>query len=112
MKLKWKKTGRQVTAQGTTLTYEAEGSSLTIESRKRHLPHANNRPGTWDYTDYPVRYCRHELFRICRTLTEAKAYVEELEELAKEAPETTERNLLFYKELERVREGRAKYGKQ
>lgn len=51
--LKWTKTGRTVGPEGTTITYAAEGTGLTIESRKRHIPHAN-RSGYWDHTTYYI----------------------------------------------------------
>lgn len=51
--LKWTKTGRTVSPEGTTITYAAEGTGLTIESRKRHIPHAN-RSGYWDHTTYYI----------------------------------------------------------
>jgi hypothetical protein len=49
----WKKTGRQVTGEGTTIIYSLSGTDITVESRKRHIPHAS-RPGTWDHTSYFV----------------------------------------------------------
>ena len=53
MTLKWTKTGREVNQEGTTITYSAEGTDLTIESRKRHIPHAS-RSGYWDHTTYKI----------------------------------------------------------
>ena len=53
MRNRWIKTGKSVSAQGTTITYRLEGTPYTVESRKRHIPHAN-RPGTWDHTSYFV----------------------------------------------------------
>ena len=47
--MNWKKIGKVVNEEGTTVCYEAEGTDVTIESRKRHVPHSN-RPGTWDCT--------------------------------------------------------------
>ena len=50
----WAKTGRTVTPEGTTITYtDLRETGLTIESRKRHIPHANG-SGTWDHTSYWV----------------------------------------------------------
>ncbi len=50
----WAKTGRTVTPEGTTITYtDLRETGLTIESRKRHIPHANV-SGTWDHTTYWV----------------------------------------------------------
>ena len=51
--MKWVKAGKTVNAQGTTITYRLEGTPYTVESRKRHIPHAN-RSGTWGYTSYFV----------------------------------------------------------
>lgn len=40
----WAKTGRTVGPKGTTITYtDLRETGLTIESRKRHIPHANGR---------------------------------------------------------------------
>ncbi len=52
--IRWIKTGRSVSASGTTITYQAEGAPITIESRKEQIPHANNRPGTWAHTTFVV----------------------------------------------------------
>lgn len=50
----WAKTGRTVGPEGTTITYtDLRETGLTIESRKRHIPHANG-SGTWDHTTYWV----------------------------------------------------------
>lgn len=50
----WEKTGRTVTAEGTTVTYTArDNRRFTIESRLRHIPHAA-KGGTWDHTSYFV----------------------------------------------------------
>lgn len=50
--IEWKKTGKIVSDEGTTITYTS-GTSYTIESRKRHIPHANG-IGTWDHTTYHI----------------------------------------------------------
>lgn len=50
----WAKTGRTVGPEGTTIIYtDLRETGLTIESRKRHIPHANG-SGTWDHTSYWV----------------------------------------------------------
>lgn len=49
----WTKCGRKVGPEGTTNTYALLGTTMTVESRKRHIPHANG-VGTWDYTSYFV----------------------------------------------------------
>ena len=51
--ISWEKTGKTVTSEGTTVIYEGVGTDITIESRKRHIPHANG-IGTWDHTSYFV----------------------------------------------------------
>ena len=51
--ISWEKTGKTVTPEGTTVVYEGVGTDITIESRKRHIPHANG-IGTWDHTSYFV----------------------------------------------------------
>lgn len=53
MAIKWTKARKEVTAVGTTITYTGEGTDLIIQSRKRHIPHANGE-GTWDCTSYFV----------------------------------------------------------
>lgn len=77
--MKWKKTGRTVNAEGTDIIYEpvgAEKSRITIESRKRHIPHAN-RGGTWDHTTYHVIQGGNEL--VTRySLKDAKEYADNL----------------------------------
>ena len=72
--MKWIKEGRTVSSEGTTVTYRAEGTDITIESRKRHIPHAN-RCGTWDHTSYFVLKAGKEL-KECHALRDAKEYVE------------------------------------
>lgn len=51
MTIKWEKVEKNVNREGTTITYEAKGFGLYIQSRKRHIPHANG-VGTWDHTTY------------------------------------------------------------
>lgn len=52
--INWTKTGRVVSPEGTTIIYTAaEDPDLVIESRKRHIKHANG-SGTWDHTMYWV----------------------------------------------------------
>ena len=51
--IEWKKTGKIVSDEGTTITYSS-GTAYTIESRKRHIPHAGGRSGTWDHTTYHI----------------------------------------------------------
>ena len=72
--INWIKTGRTVTAEGTTITYE--GAGLVIESRKRHIPHTN-RSGTWDHTTYFVMKDGVDLKELY-SLKDAKEYTEKL----------------------------------
>lgn len=74
--MNWVKTGRTVNAEGTTITYAAQGTGITIESRKRHIPHANG-VGTWDHTSYWILKDGKEL-KEKMTLTDAKEYAEGL----------------------------------
>lgn len=77
--MKWEKTGKKIGQEGTTITY-APPTSLSwtspvrIESRKRHIQHAN-RSGTWDHTTYVVLRGDEELAEK-QTLQAAKAYAE------------------------------------
>lgn len=72
--MKWEKVGKRIGAEGTTITYRLQSApQYEIESRKRHIPHANG-SGTWDHTTYVVLY--HGL-RVAEkmTLKAAKEYV-------------------------------------
>ena len=72
--LKWERTGRRVSKEGTDTIYRAAGTGYTIESRKRHIPHAN-REGTWDHTTYWVLKDGKEVIERY-SLKDAKEYVE------------------------------------
>ncbi len=78
----WKKIGRLVSSQGTTITYQLEGTDLTVESRKRHIPHANG-IGTWDATTYMVLDDGVQI-RERYTLRDAKALAEDIAETQRE----------------------------
>ncbi len=75
-KLIWKRTGRIVSKEGTTTIYPAAGKGCEIESRKRHIPHANG-VGTWDHTSYWVLNNCEQLVEK-RSLRDAKEYAETL----------------------------------
>ena len=77
MAIKWEKVARIVNADGTTIIYEGAGTDLTIESRKRHIPHAGGRPGTWDHTSYFVLKRKIDMAEKF-SLKDAKEYAEEL----------------------------------
>lgn len=74
--MNWTKTDRHVTADGTTIIYKAEGTGYTVESRKRHIKHANG-SGTWDHTSYFVLLNGQEI-KERYTLRAAMAYAEEM----------------------------------
>ena len=50
---KWCRLGKVANEEGSTIIYMLCGSDITVESRKRHIPHAD-RSGTWDFTSYFV----------------------------------------------------------
>lgn len=72
----WKKVGKEVSAEGTTITYAAEGTTFQIQSRKRHIPHAGGRSGTWDHTTYVVT-CRGFDVKTFYSLSDAKEWLED-----------------------------------
>lgn len=74
--IKWVKMGTTVNSEGRTTFYEAESAPLTIESRLRHIPHAN-RNGTWDHTTYYVLKNGQEVAEK-NSLKDAKEYAEKL----------------------------------
>lgn len=76
--IRWIKTGREVNAEGTTITYFGKGTDFAIESRKRHIPHAN-RSGTWDHTSYFVLKNGNELIEKF-SLKDAKEFAEGLKD--------------------------------
>ncbi len=77
VEMKWNKTGKKVNAEGTTITYECDDlPGIKIESRKRHIPHANG-VGTWDHTTYFVIGDGVEL-KEKWSLKDAQRYAEEL----------------------------------
>lgn len=74
--IKWINAGKSVSPEGTTITYEARDLPITIESRKRHIPHCNGKSGTWDYTSYFVMYLGEDVAEK-HSLKDAKEYAEE-----------------------------------
>lgn len=71
----WEKLSKSVRNDGTTITYGAKDSPFIIQSRKRHIPHANGRSGTWDHTTYVVM-CRGFDVKTFYALKDAKEWVE------------------------------------
>ena len=51
--INWVRTGKYVDESGTTTYYKGVDTPFTIQSRKRHIPHANG-VGYWDHTTYWV----------------------------------------------------------
>lgn len=76
--MQWKRIGRAVSFEGTTVYYQAEGTDYTIESRKRHIPHAS-RSGTWEHTFYYVVKDGVDI-KECARLSDAKEYAENYKE--------------------------------
>ena len=74
MKLKWERIGRSGNAEESTISYQAAGTDLYIESRKRQIPHANG-IGSWTYTSYFVLANKMEVAEKQR-LSDAKEYAE------------------------------------
>ena len=72
----WIKAARTVSPEGTTILYRYTGTPYCVESRKRHIPHANGRSGTWDYTYYIVIKDGEEVAQMS-TLRDAKQFVEQ-----------------------------------
>lgn len=76
MAMIWSLISRSVSSEGTTTTYKLHGTGITVESRKRHIPHANGR-GTWDHTSYWV-LCDGVELKEKQTLKDAKQWAEKL----------------------------------
>lgn len=81
--MKWERTGKTVGSEGTTIEYRPIGANniaiacrFSIESRKRHIPHAN-RSGTWDCTTYWVLYDGKDIIERY-SLSDAKQSAEDL----------------------------------
>ena len=72
----WKKVDRNENREGTTVTYQLLGTKIFVQSRKRHIPHANGE-GTWDHTTFHVIVDGEEV-KTRYTLKDAKEYAEAL----------------------------------
>ena len=75
--MNWTRGGRTVTANGSTTIYVVPNTGWSIESRKRHHPHANG-IGTWDYTSFHVLYDGKEVSQE-HSLARAKEWAERQE---------------------------------
>lgn len=71
--MKWNKIMTSVGSIGKTITYEAEGTDrqLVVQSRLRHIPHANG-VGTWDHTTYHIICRGQEAPKTYQRMTDAK----------------------------------------
>lgn len=76
--IKWTKVCTVLNADGRTTEYRGIGTPYTIESRLRHIPHAN-RVGTWDHTTYFVLKDGKEIKELY-SLRDAKEYAENYKE--------------------------------
>lgn len=73
----WIKTRKTVSSEGTTITYTAkENQRITIESRKRPIPHASG-SGFWMHTSFFVLVDGSEI-KERFSLSDAKAFAEGL----------------------------------
>ena len=77
MAITWTKVSRTENDEGVTIVYSGGDTGITIESRKRHIPHAGGRSGTWDHTTFTVLYMGVEI-ATKYSLADAKLYVDEL----------------------------------
>lgn len=76
--IKLEKVEKNVNREGTTITYKAtrdDGLTVYIQSRKRHIPHANN-SGTWDHTTYFVIWDNGMKEKEFWTLKDAKEFAD------------------------------------
>ena len=71
----WTKGGKIETPEGRIISYYGLGTRLTIESRKRAIPHANG-IGTWDYTSYVLLSGFGHVVKEFNSLKDAKEYAE------------------------------------
>ena len=75
--MNWEKIGRTVSAEGTTITYRSQDPLVTVESRKRRLPHTNGKGGSWEHTIFAICVGGVPVHE-CATLADAKAYAEQM----------------------------------
>lgn len=73
--MRWERRSKTVDQEGTTIVYGCHRAELTIESRKRHIRHANG-TGTWDHTSYFVVLNGEDL-KERYSLADAKAWAED-----------------------------------
>ena len=77
--MKWYKIRKTENDEGTTIVYNCPSiDGITIESRKRHIPHAN-RGGFWDHTTFFIMKDEQEI-REVYSLKDAKEFAEKMVE--------------------------------
>lgn len=74
MAVELEKLSKSVRMDGTTITYGVKGTPFLIQSRKKHIPHANG-SGTWDHTSFFVM-CRGFDVKEFQSLKDAKEWIE------------------------------------
>ena len=77
--MKWLKMGKTENNEGTTIVYKCPSvEEITIESRKRHIPHSG-RDGFWDHTTFFIMKDGQEIKEVY-SLSDAKRIVENMVE--------------------------------
>jgi len=78
-KYNWKKVGKSGDEKQMTVSYQMEGKPhITVESRRRQIPHANG-IGSWTFTSYFVVMGGYDIAEKNR-LIDAEEYAEKLED--------------------------------
>lgn len=72
--IKWTKGGKLIRQDMTINIYYYGETGYTVESRKKQIPHANGRAGTWEHTTYFVVNDGEDVKEFW-TLKDAQAYV-------------------------------------
>ena len=72
--IKWKRAGKIIRHDETVLFYEYGDTGYAVESRKKQIPHANGRSGTWEHTTFFVTKDGEEVKEFW-SLRDAQAYV-------------------------------------
>ena len=72
--IKWTKGGKLIRQDMTINIYYYGETGYTVESRKKQIPHANGRAGTWEHTTYFVVKDGEDVKEFW-TLKDAQAYV-------------------------------------
>lgn len=72
--IKWTKGGKLIRQDMTINIYYYGETGYTVESRKKQIPHANGRAGTWEHTTYFVVKDGEDVKEFW-TLKDAQVYV-------------------------------------